>query len=60
MYSRVSNDIPADHIINYEAQLFVANKKHLWGESPFHYIDAMYQTTLDQLGIPVAESPVAP
>lgn len=60
MYYRVSNDIPDDHIINYEAQLFVANKKHLWGESPFYYIDAMYQTPLDQLGIPVAESPVAP
>ena len=60
MYARAADDLPACHVINYDSRLFVANRQHLWGEEPFHYVDALYIACLHQLGIPVAESPVTP
>ena len=56
MYARAADDLPACQVINYDSRLFVANSQHLWGEAPFHYVDALYIACLHQLGIPVAES----
>lgn len=58
MYRRAAQDIPSRQFLDYDTRLFVANKEHRWGETPFHYIDAIYRATLAQLGIPPAKHPV--
>jgi hypothetical protein len=49
MYERISNLYAPTIFLEYEKNLFIANPNHLWGLSPFHYIERLYEQTLAQL-----------
>lgn len=49
IYEVVKKDIPESRHICYSDELLVANSKHRWGISPFHYIDNLYNYTNKQL-----------
>lgn len=36
--------------IDYDPRLLVADRNHKWGVSPFHYVQAMYEHTVAELG----------
>lgn len=41
--------INKDNVINYPDSLLIANNSHMWGLSPFHYVDDFYISLLLQL-----------
>lgn len=45
IYEVVKKDIPESRHICYSDDFLVANSKHRWGISPFHYIDSLYEYT---------------
>ncbi|MGR3808556.1 DUF6270 domain-containing protein [Pasteurella testudinis] len=48
-YERIEADL-SSNVLNYPEQL-VAKKKHIWGLSPFHYVDGVYQHLLTELRV---------
>lgn len=49
IYEVVKEDIPESRCICYSDGLIVANSKHRWGISPFHYIDDVYEYSILKL-----------
>ena len=49
LYKIAAKDIPESHHIHYPEEFLVANSKHRWGISPFHYIDRLYEHTIERL-----------
>jgi hypothetical protein len=53
VYETCARDLPESQFICYPNHLFVASSEHKWGNAPFHFIDELYLTFLDQLRIAV-------
>lgn len=49
IYDVVKKDIPSTRQICYSEDLLIANSKHRWGISPFHYIENLYHYTNKRL-----------
>lgn len=49
IYSIVERDLPSNHFIEYPDSVLVANPKHRWGLTPYHFVDEFYKAQLDQL-----------
>lgn len=45
IYNVIKEDIPEYRCIRYSDEEVIANSKHRWGISPFHYIDTFYEHT---------------
>ena len=48
-YDFIEKFIGENNTIVYSKSLLFANKKHIWGLSPFHYVDELYLSMLLQL-----------
>lgn len=48
-YDFIEKFIGENNTIIYSKSLLLANKKHIWGLSPFHYVDELYLSMLLQL-----------
>jgi Family of unknown function (DUF6270)/Heparinase II/III-like protein len=60
MYQRITADIPSEQFLRFDHGLMTGSLTHRWGISPFHYIDAYYQTALQQLTLLSSSSLYAP
>lgn len=49
MYQRVSADIPTEQFLTFDHGLMMGSTNHVWGISPFHYVDAYYYIAIQQL-----------
>jgi hypothetical protein len=49
IYFYISENYPKVFFLNYDNSDFVANSKHKWGLSPFHYVDGLYQETINKI-----------
>lgn len=43
LYTYCSKDIPKKNFIEYQTEDFLANDKHRWGITPYHYVDDFYK-----------------
>lgn len=48
-YCFIEKFLNKNNILNYTTDVLYANKDHMWGLSPFHYIDELYLLMLAQL-----------
>ena len=51
LYQRVSADIPSKQFLRFDHGLMTGSVTHIWGISPFHYVDAYYHATIRQLTV---------
>lgn len=49
LYNIVETVTPEVEWIRYDAELFVADSDHRWGQSPFHFTKAFYEAQIDQI-----------
>ena len=49
IYDYCAKDIKLSNFLTYENKDFIANSKHEWGPSPFHYVDSFYYLTEKKL-----------
>lgn len=48
---RIAQDIPSERILTVDEKHWVADPKHKWGVSPFHYVPEYYAQFLDRLAL---------
>ena len=51
VYTIVGKYLPSNQFITYDESLFVANKDHKWGQTAFHYEEALYDEFIKKIGI---------
>ncbi|MDR7233167.1 DUF6270 domain-containing protein [Agrococcus sp. BE272] len=48
-FYRAAEEIGIERFLTYDRSLLVAAAEHRWGRSPFHYVDGLYVSQLQQL-----------
>lgn len=49
LYMRAKEDLTEEQFYSSDEENFIGNPHHLWGKSPFHYIDQYYTDMLNQI-----------
>lgn len=49
LYDIVRKETPEAQWITYNAEHLIADSRHKWGESPFHFIGAFYESQISQI-----------
>lgn len=49
LYEIARKYVPEENFVNYPSGIFVADSKHRWGKSPFHYTQPVYDYLIDYL-----------
>ena len=49
MYQRISADISSKQFLRFDQGLMTGSITHMWGVSPFHYVDGYYRSAIQQL-----------